>query len=101
MHKDLRRSIKKLCRFLGCPMYSNEVDKVEQHCKFAIMSQNVMVNYTLIPPEILDHEQSKFMRKGVVGDWKTHLTDEQNENFDKIFKERMVDCDLQIVWNLD
>lgn len=101
MHKDLRRSIKKLCRFLGCPMYSSEVDKVEQHSKFAIMSQNVMVNYTLIPPEILDHEQSKFMRKGVVGDWKTHLTDEQNENFDKLFKEKMVDCDLQIVWNLD
>ncbi|XP_069595087.1 sulfotransferase 2B1-like isoform X2 [Ranitomeya imitator] len=101
MKKDLRRSIKKLCGFLGCPMYSEEVDKVEQHCDFAVMSQNVMVNYTLIPREILDHEQSKFMRKGVVGDWKNHLTDEQNENFDKVYKEKMSDCDLQVVWNLD
>ncbi|KAG9475042.1 hypothetical protein GDO78_003481 [Eleutherodactylus coqui] len=64
LYKDLRRSIKRLCGFLGCPMYSKEVDKVEHHCKFAVMSQNVMVNYTLIPQEILDHEQSKFMRKG-------------------------------------
>ncbi|XP_073515301.1 sulfotransferase 2B1-like isoform X2 [Phyllobates terribilis] len=101
MKKDLRRSIKKLCGFLGCPMYSEEVDKVEQHCDFAVMSQNVMVNYTLIPREILDHEQSKFMRKGVVGDWKNHLTEEQNESFDKVYKEKMLDCDLKVVWNLD
>ncbi|XP_056381985.1 sulfotransferase 2B1-like isoform X2 [Hyla sarda] len=101
MHKDLRRSIKKVCGFLGCPMYSEEVDKVEQHCRFSVMSQNVMVNYTLIPTEILDHEKSKFMRKGVVGDWKNHLTEEQNENFNRIYKEKMSDCDLQIDWSLN
>ncbi|XP_071973529.1 sulfotransferase 2B1-like [Engystomops pustulosus] len=101
MCKDLRRSIKKLCGFLGCPMYSEEVNKIEQNCKFDIMSKNIMVNYTLVPKEILDHEQSKFMRKGVVGDWKNHLTDEQNEVFDKLYKEKMSNCDLEMVWNID
>ncbi|CAN2389456.1 Sulfotransferase domain [Pristimantis euphronides] len=101
MYKDLRRSIKKVCGFLECPMYSKELTKVEHHCKFAIMSKNVMVNYTLVPQEILDHKQSKFMRKGVVGDWKNHLTDEQNEAFDKVYKEKMSDCDLEILFNID
>ncbi|XP_063801577.1 sulfotransferase 2B1-like [Pseudophryne corroboree] len=101
LKKDLRRSIKRICGFLGCPMYSTEVDKVEQHCKFSIMSQNVMVNYTLIPQEIMDHEQSKFMRKGIVGDWKQHLTEQQSKAFDKVFQEKMSDCDLHFVWSLE
>ncbi|KAM4612486.1 sulfotransferase 1A1-like [Discoglossus pictus] len=101
MKKDLRRSVKRLCGFLGCPMYSAEVDKVEQHCQFPVMSQNMMVNYTLIPCEILDHNQSKFMRKGVVGDWQQHFTEEQNAKFDKVFKENMLDCDLQFTWKLE
>ncbi|XP_075045159.1 sulfotransferase 2B1-like [Mixophyes fleayi] len=101
LQKDLRRSIKKLCGFLGCPMYSKEVDKVEQHCKFPVMSQNLMVNYSLIPRDIMDHEQSKFMRKGVVGDWKQHFTEEQSAAFDNVFQEKMSDCDLHFVWSLD
>ncbi|XP_072278719.1 sulfotransferase 2B1-like isoform X2 [Pyxicephalus adspersus] len=101
LQKDLRRSIKKLCGFLGCPMYSEEVDKVEQHCRFPVMSQNVMVNYMLIPKEIMNHDQSKFMRKGVVGDWKEHMTQEQSDAFDKIFQEKMSGCYLQFLWNLD
>ncbi|KAM8945954.1 sulfotransferase 2B1-like [Pelodytes ibericus] len=99
LHKDLRRALKKLCGFLGCPMYSKELDKIENHCNFPVMSQNVMVNYTMVPSYILDHNQSKFMRKGVVGDWKEHLTDEQSAEFDKVFQEKMSDCDLQCVWS--
>ncbi|KAG8437572.1 hypothetical protein GDO86_008326 [Hymenochirus boettgeri] len=101
MQKDLRGCIKKLCKFLGSPMYSKEVDRVEKHCKFSNMSQNKMVNYMLIPCEILDHTQGKFMRKGVVGDWKQHFTEEQNVMFDKIFQEKMSDCDLQFVWDME
>ncbi|KAM9302378.1 sulfotransferase 2B1-like [Gastrophryne carolinensis] len=101
LQKDLRRCIKKLCGFLGCPLYTQEVNKVEQHCRFSVMSQNVMVNYTLIPNQILNHQQSKFMRKGVVGDWKQHMTPEQSDAFDKTFQEKMDSCDLRFLWSLD
>uniref|UniRef100_A0A8C5R4C3 Sulfotransferase n=1 Tax=Leptobrachium leishanense TaxID=445787 RepID=A0A8C5R4C3_9ANUR len=101
LQKNFRHSLKKLCKFLGCPMYSRELDQIQNHCKFPVMSQNVMVNYTLIPHKIMDHDQSKFMRKGIVGDWKEHFTDEQNVEFDKLFQEKMSDCGLQFVWSLD
>ncbi|XP_053304714.1 sulfotransferase 2A1-like [Spea bombifrons] len=101
LHKDLRRSLKKLCRFLGCPMYSKELDNIEHHCRFEIMSQNPMVNCTLISSEIMDHNKSKFMRKGVVGDWQNHLKEEESAHFDKVFQEKMSDCDLQFVWSLE
>ena len=30
-----------------------------------------------------------YIRKGKVGEWKKYFTEEQNELFDKVFKERM------------
>ncbi|XP_063294590.1 sulfotransferase 2B1-like [Pelobates fuscus] len=101
LHKDFRRSLKKLCRFLGCPMYSRELDEIENHSRFPVMSQNCMVNYTLVSQDIMDHEQSKFMRKGIVGDWREHLTEEQNAEFDKVFQEKMSGCDLRFIWSLE
>ncbi|KAJ1083867.1 hypothetical protein NDU88_004022 [Pleurodeles waltl] len=101
MKKDLRNSIDRVCEFLGCPMYPEELEGVEQHCTFTTMSKNSMVNYTLIAPEILDHNQGQFMRKGDVGDWKEHFTLEQNAHFDKVYKEKLQDLDLSFQWELD
>nr|XP_033796150.1 sulfotransferase 2B1-like [Geotrypetes seraphini] len=92
MHWDLRGSIEKLCGFLNCSLSSEELDSVEQHCSFNRMSQNSMVNCTLISPEIMDHSKGKFMRKGIAGDWKQHFTVAQNSLFDHIYQEEMCHC---------
>ncbi|XP_069491681.1 sulfotransferase 2B1-like [Ambystoma mexicanum] len=89
MKKDLRGAIKGLCKFLGCPMYPKELEDIERHCDFSTMSKSSMANYTTVPPEILDQNQGKFMRKGIVGDWKEHFTSEQTTRFDEIFKKEM------------
>ena len=36
-----------------------------------------------------------FVRKGVVGDWKNLFSDEQNQRFEKIFKEKMEGTGLE------
>ncbi|XP_078527508.1 sulfotransferase 2A1-like [Lissotriton helveticus] len=101
MKKDLRHSIERVCKFLSCPMYQEELEGIEKHCTFTTMSQNSMVNCTLIAPEILDHNQGKFMRKGNVGDWKENFTLEQNAHFDEVYKEKMQDLDIIFQWELD
>ncbi|XP_072926315.1 sulfotransferase family 5A, member 1 isoform X1 [Hemitrygon akajei] len=94
LKKDLRKSVIKLCNFLEHPLLPNAVDAIVRHCTFENMKDNKMVNYTLIPVEILNHEKGKFMRKGIVGDWKEHFTHEQKQAFEKIFQKEMSNSNI-------
>ena len=41
------------------------------------------------------------MRKGVVGDWRNHLTPEQNAEFDAIYAEEMKSSGLDFDFNFN
>ncbi|XP_038224359.1 sulfotransferase 2B1-like [Dermochelys coriacea] len=101
MHKELGRSVEQLASWLGCPLQPEEIRAIQQHCSFSSMRENEMVNYTLIPCEIMDHSQGQFMRKGTVGDWRDHFTPLQNMLFHKIYQEEMRDSSLCFHWLMD
>lgn len=65
--QDLRGTAQRLSSFLGCPLAPGTLAALEQHCSFSAMRDNAMANYTLIPAEIMDHSQGRFMRKGERG----------------------------------
>ncbi|XP_068006858.1 sulfotransferase 2B1-like [Melanerpes formicivorus] len=98
MHQDLRGTAQRLSTFLGCPLSPETLAALEHHCSFATMKDNAMVNYTLIPPEIMDHSQGRFMRKGVVGDWRDHFSPQQNALFNQRYQEEMGDLELPTRW---
>lgn len=62
--QDLRGTAQRLSTFLGCPLTPGTLAALEQHCSFSAMRDNAMANYSLIPNEIMDHSQGRFMRKG-------------------------------------
>lgn len=64
LHQDPRSTIRKLSEFLGRPLGPREEDTILEHSSFSFMSQSKMVNYSLLPKEILDQSQNKFLRKG-------------------------------------
>ncbi|XP_071384901.1 sulfotransferase family 5A, member 1 [Centroberyx affinis] len=98
MSLDLGSAIERVSTFLQCPLLEEEVGNCLKHCSFSNMRDNRMVNYTLIPEEIMDHNRGSFMRKGKIGDWKNMFTDEQNHFFESVFRSRMQDCSLKFVW---
>ncbi|NWZ28255.1 ST2B1 Sulfotransferase, partial [Asarcornis scutulata] len=128
LHRDLRGTAQRLSTFLGCPLGPETLEALEQHCSFSAMRDNAMTNYTLIPREIMDHSQGKFMRKGegargaagasvpasprapvppgpsrpagVVGDWREHFSPLQNALFDRVYQEEMPDIDLSVHWSM-
>lgn len=98
MSLDLHGTIKKLSSFLQCPLVEDEVNSCVEHCSFSSMRDNNMVNYTLVPKDIMDHSKSSFMRKGEIGDWKNMFTEEQNQYFESVFTSKMQGCTLEFVW---
>lgn len=90
--EDLGREMVGLCSFLGLSPSAEELEKVKAGVMFDNMKQNSMINFSTI--KMMDQKVSPFMRKGKVGDWKTHFTVTQNEVFDEDYKQKMKDSTL-------
>lgn len=94
---DLRGMVMKLSEFLGRELSEESVDTIVDHCTFESMKANKMVNREKLPiSDLFDMTKSKFMRKGIVGDWQNYFTEEQNAAFEEVYKRRMADSDLHI-----
>ncbi|GMS91348.1 hypothetical protein PENTCL1PPCAC_13523, partial [Pristionchus entomophagus] len=87
MKRDLMAEMESIEGFVGVPLSLEQRAAVVEHCSFQSMKDNKMTNRDGLP--MVDNKVSKFMRKGVVGDWKNHFTVAQNEAFDAIYKSEM------------
>nr|XP_048293464.1 sulfotransferase 2A1-like isoform X2 [Myodes glareolus] len=101
LHQEPRRTIRKISEFLGRCLQPEEEDVILEHCSFSFMSQSNMVNYSLLSKEIMDHSKGKFLRKGVVGDWKEHFTPELDKKFNAVYHSKMGDSGLCLPWTMD
>nr|XP_044989519.1 sulfotransferase 2B1-like isoform X2 [Jaculus jaculus] len=101
LYQEPRATIRKLGEFLGHPLGPQEEAVILKHCTFSFMSQSSMVNYSLLPKDIMDQSRGKFLRKGVVGNWKEHFTPEQDEKFNVVYKAQMGDSGLCFPWTMD
>nr|XP_020441080.1 cytosolic sulfotransferase 2-like [Monopterus albus] len=90
---DTGRELDQLCSFLGLSPSLGEKERVAIGSKFDNMKQNNMTNYSTV--HTMNQKVSPFMRKGIVGDWKTHFTVSQNEEFDKDYKQKMTNPTLK------
>ncbi|XP_052767475.1 sulfotransferase 1C2-like isoform X1 [Mya arenaria] len=79
--------IKRLARFLG----ANDTDDFCQAVFDACRIENVKEKRAQPKDvqEIMWKTGGSFYRKGIIGDWKTHLTVAQNEQFESIIAEKM------------
>ncbi|XP_042793313.1 amine sulfotransferase-like [Panthera leo] len=86
MKKDLKGSLSKVCKFLGKELSEEEMDAIVRQATFQNMKYDPRANYkNIIKTRYGLEAKGHFLRKGTIGDWKNHMTVEQNERFDKIF----------------
>lgn len=100
LKENPKREIRKILEFLGRSLSEETVDHIAQHTSFKEMKKNPMTNYSTVPTEMMDHSISPFMRKGIVGDWKSIFTVAQNEHFDIHYAEKMAGCKPKFCWEL-
>lgn len=95
MKENPKKEIQKILEFVGRSLPEETLDRIVQHTSFKEMKKNPMANYSTIPCDIMDHNISAFMRKGIAGDWKNTFTVAQNEHFDTDYAEKMAGCKLR------
>ncbi|XP_054854726.1 sulfotransferase 2B1-like [Eublepharis macularius] len=98
LQQDLRASVERICHFLGKELNSHQIDAVVENASFKRMQDNKMSNLSTLPEEMMDHKEGKFMRKGICGDWKNHLTVAQKEHFDRVYQENMRGVNMTFPW---
>ncbi|KAM4834009.1 sulfotransferase 2B1-like [Thomomys bottae] len=98
LYQDPRGTIQKLGSFLQHPVGPAEEELILEHSSFSFMSQSSVANYSLVSTHIIDQSRGKFLRKGVVGDWREHFTPEQNEKFNAVYQTKMKDSGLEFPW---
>ncbi|XP_059256582.1 amine sulfotransferase-like isoform X2 [Mustela nigripes] len=102
MKKDPRCSVLKICKILGKVLSAEDIDAVVRQATFENMKDDPLANYDNIKAIAFGpNAKGHFLRKGTIGDWKNHLTVEQNERFDKIFQREMKDFPLEFIWDMN
>ncbi|XP_069056745.1 sulfotransferase 2B1-like [Pleurodeles waltl] len=97
--KDLRGSVQKISTFVGKELDEKAIDAIVENASFKSMKENKMANFTLVPADLIDQKDGSFIRKGISGDWRNHFTDQQKEHFDKVYKEKMKDLSVKLIWD--
>ncbi|KAL8581930.1 hypothetical protein ACOMHN_010304 [Nucella lapillus] len=79
LHKDFRGTVRSIAAFLGKSMTESQLTELERHCSFRSMRSNDSVNYSWMRGI---WAEGHFLRKGEIGDWKEHLSEETSAKFD-------------------
>ncbi|XP_008052352.1 bile salt sulfotransferase [Carlito syrichta] len=95
LKQDTRRTVEKICRFLGKKLEPEELNLVLKNSSFQAMKENKMSNYSLLGDDYF-FQNVLLTRKGISGDWKNHFTVAQAEVFDKVFQEKMADLPREL-----
>ncbi|KAG8434057.1 hypothetical protein GDO86_012432 [Hymenochirus boettgeri] len=99
LQKDLRGSVKRICKFLGRILDDAALDSVIENASFSNMHKNSMAYNILWADAIMKPGKNPFLRKGISGDWKNHFSVAQCEYFDKVYKEKMCDFYVKFPWD--
>uniref|UniRef100_A0A8D1FDI7 Sulfotransferase n=1 Tax=Sus scrofa TaxID=9823 RepID=A0A8D1FDI7_PIG len=86
------------CDFNILFMMYEEMKKVRGESYFLIIASRSFLSLVSMNYILLVISRPHFY-SGIVGDWKHHLTREQNERFDKIFPRKMEDFHLKFIWD--
>lgn len=73
MKKDKKKVIRELGKFLNVPLTEGKLEGLEEHVKFENMKKRTAANPT---------DKEGFFRKGIIGDWKSLFSCEQEAEID-------------------
>lgn len=94
MQRNIYGNIDKIASFFGKTLTDDEKQQVAEHCSFTRMKENPSTNYV----KEFGKGETEFMRKGIIGDWKSHFTNEMNERMDAYIEKHFAGTGLEFIY---
>lgn len=95
MRRDLEGSIAMIAEFLGYNLTPHTIMRIAEQATFKNMKRNSSANMSWMDKYRQDGQNTSFMRKGSVGDWRNHFTDEQSARMDTEITRKLSGSGLQ------
>ena len=90
IHKDHPGAVRAMAEFIGVDLKPDVVDKIVKESGFDRMKANPNTNFSFMPSgSFALNYINPFLRKGIVGDWKSHFTANQLSTFEAVYQEKM------------
>ena len=97
MKKDIRSVINRIATFLGIKINKKLLERTVMVSSFDYLKQTGY-NENIVPAHTV--ASFKFIRKGIVGDWRTVFSNEQNHRFNQRFREKTRNIpELRTLWD--
>ncbi len=87
LKKDLKSQVKIIAEFLGFKFSDEEAQAVVEQFTFQAMKSNSNLDLSKLVGKLF--KKGSHLRKGIVGDWKNHFSDEQLAEFDRLCQSRL------------
>lgn len=85
---DARGTMRKIAKFMNKSLAERDYDALCDYLSLEKLRENKGFNFELIVErKKYDQNGTRFVRKGIVGDWKNHMSEELSAKFDKWFEE--------------
>ena len=88
MKKDLSSTVATIANFVGKNISKEVVDDIAHQATFDNMKRDSFADCKWVD-KARRPEESSFLRKGMVGDWKNYFTPEQEARLDAVYEKRM------------
>ena len=93
MKRNPHTAVSRVATFLGYNLSDDVIKNIVEQTKFANMKENPLCNNSWMN-EYHKEGATPFLRKGIIGDWRNHFTDEQSAKMDILIAEKVGDTGI-------
>ena len=92
MKENLKGAVETVAQFMGYNLTPTVVELICEQSSYSSMKENPAVNYSWTKA---NEGSQPFIRKGVVGDWRNHFSEEQSARLDAEYTTRLAGTGLE------
>ena len=89
LKRNHKATVETIANFLSYSLTPETLDKIVEQTTFDAVKKNPAANMFWIDEISFNGDSAKFMRKGIIGDWESHFTNDQSARMDSIVKEKL------------